>query len=105
MPAPRGSTKAATNLITDSPGSVTVTYEFRHTQLDPLTWLVDPLVDVVETTADHVDHAERRLGSPTERKDADDRVALTIPVPTGRVPAPGSTSSVPACGSWCRRTS
>jgi hypothetical protein len=105
MPAPRGSTKAATNLITDSPGSATVTYEVRHTQLDPLTWLADPLVDVVETTADHVEHAERRLGSPTERKDADDRVALTIPVPTGRVPAPGSTSSVPACGSWCRRTS
>jgi predicted DNA-binding transcriptional regulator YafY len=68
-------------LAIDRPGSATVTYDVRHAQLDPLTWLVDPPVDVVvETTDDHVAHVESRLGTPTSRKDADDRVTLTIPV-------------------------
>jgi predicted DNA-binding transcriptional regulator YafY len=68
-------------LVIDRPGSATVTYDVRHTQLDPLTWLVDPPVDVVvETTDDHVAHVESRLGAPTSRKDSDDHVRLTIPV-------------------------
>jgi predicted DNA-binding transcriptional regulator YafY len=68
-------------LAIDRPGSATVTYDVRHTQLDPLTWLVDPPVEVVvETTADHVVHVASRLGAPTSRTDADDRVTLTIPV-------------------------
>jgi predicted DNA-binding transcriptional regulator YafY len=68
-------------LVIDRPGSATVTYDVRHTQLDPLTWLVDPPVEVVvETTADHVVHVASRLGAPTSRTDAGDRVTLTIPV-------------------------
>ena len=68
-------------LAIDRPGSATVTYDVRHTQLDPLTWLVDPPVDVVvETTDDHVAHVESRLGAPTSRTGTDDRVTLTIPV-------------------------
>jgi predicted DNA-binding transcriptional regulator YafY len=68
-------------LAIDRPGSATVTYDVRHTQLDPLTWLVDPPVDVVvETTGDHVAHVESRLGAPTSRTRTDDHVTLTIPV-------------------------
>jgi predicted DNA-binding transcriptional regulator YafY len=68
-------------LAIDRPGSATVTYDVRHTQLDPLTWLVDPPVDVVvETTDDHVAHVESRLGAPTSRTGTDERVTLTIPV-------------------------
>ncbi|MGH6691806.1 MAG: hypothetical protein ACREF4_14130, partial [Gammaproteobacteria bacterium] len=62
-------------LAIDRPGSATVTYDVRHTQLDPLTWLVDPPVDVVvETTDDHVAHVESRLGAPTSRTGTGDRV-------------------------------
>jgi predicted DNA-binding transcriptional regulator YafY len=68
-------------LAIDRPGSATVRYEVRHTQLDPLTWLVDQQVDVVvETTSDHVAHIESRLGAATSRSDDADRVTLTIPV-------------------------
>lgn len=64
------------------PGSAGVPERAARPQLDPISWLVDPAVDVVVvTTRDHRPHVEAMLGPATASEQSPDgTVRLTIRV-------------------------
>lgn len=65
----------------DPPGTAGPLREVTADQLNPITWLRDPRVDVVvETTLDHEPQVAAMLGSPTHRESDGDGVRLTVPV-------------------------
>ena len=73
----------------DDPGTAVVPDEPARPQLDPISWTIDPVVDVtVRTTHEHREQVEAMLGSATRAEEAADVVAggtspsvsLTIPV-------------------------
>lgn len=70
-----------TDVAIDAPGTAQAPRHVTRPQLDPITWLVDPPVDVtVQTTVEHRTHVENLLG-PASRADVDgETVVLVIPV-------------------------
>jgi len=67
----------------DAPGSAREPSEPSRPQLDPVTWQVDPLVQVlVQTTPEHRPHVESMLGRAVAEQQGGDpgSVLLTIPV-------------------------
>ncbi|WP_162606378.1 helix-turn-helix transcriptional regulator [Jiangella asiatica] len=65
----------------DLPRTAAARHEPYHDELDPLSWAVDPPVDVtVETTPEFRGQVENLLGTPSYHEVDDDVVRLTIPV-------------------------
>lgn len=67
----------------DAPGTAREPAEPSRPQLDPITWQVDPPVDVrVQTTPEHRPHVESMLGGAVAEQQGTDpgAVVLTIPV-------------------------
>lgn len=65
----------------DAPGTAVVPERAARPDLDPISWLMDPPVDVtVRTTDEHRRHVENLLGTPSSAQVAGDEVVLTIPV-------------------------
>jgi hypothetical protein len=65
------------------PGTAVVPDEPARPQLDPISWTIDPVVDVtVRTTDEHREQVEAMLGRATsaERGTGTGTVTLTIPV-------------------------
>jgi predicted DNA-binding transcriptional regulator YafY len=66
----------------DAPGTAATPDRTSRPQLDPITWTIDPAVDVViETTPEHRPQVESMLGRATRAETSDPAtVRLTIPV-------------------------
>lgn len=70
-----------TDVAIDGPGTATAPTNVSRPQLDPISWLIDPPVDVVvATTSEHRTHVETMLGPASSASDEGDRVVLVIPV-------------------------
>jgi predicted DNA-binding transcriptional regulator YafY len=68
-------------VVPDAPGTAPAVAVPVRPQLDPVTWEVDPPVDVlVVTTPEHLAHVESMLGAASEVDADGDEVRLTIPV-------------------------
>lgn len=70
------------DVTVDAPGTAQPPAPYGRTSIDPLSWEVDPPVDVIiDTTADHRPRVEEMLGasSVAERR-SDDTIRLTISV-------------------------
>lgn len=66
----------------DAPGTATVPDEPSRPQLDPITWQIDAVTDVVvRTTAEHREQVEGMLGRASSVSETEgSHVVLTIPV-------------------------
>lgn len=69
------------DLRIDAPGTAQAPAYVTRPQLDPISWLVDPPIDVtVQTTSEHRIHVENLLGAASSAVMDGDRVVLVIPV-------------------------
>lgn len=74
-------TDRMSGVTVDLPGTAAAHHEPHPDSLDPLTWSVDPAVDVVvETLPEHRAQVELLLGNPTYSEIDDDVVRLTMTV-------------------------
>lgn len=65
----------------DAPGTASAPEHATRPELDPVSWLVDPPVDVtVVTTSEHRAHVENLLGTASSVSVASEQVVLVIPV-------------------------
>jgi len=65
----------------DAPGTAMVPHRAARPDLDPISWPMDPPIDVtVRTTDEHRRHVENLLGTAASVRQAGDEVVLTIPV-------------------------
>lgn len=70
------------DVAVDAPGTAYAPAAYGRTSIDPLSWHVDPPVNVdIETTTDHRPRVVEMLGTPSAVTDRrDDTIRLTIPV-------------------------
>lgn len=65
----------------DDPGTAIAPEEPARPQLDPVTWVIDPVVEAtVRTTIEHREHVEAMLGASGSEETDGDEVVLTIAV-------------------------
>ncbi|WP_166350564.1 helix-turn-helix transcriptional regulator [Phytoactinopolyspora limicola] len=69
------------DVVVDQPGTATVPDDLVYEELNPITWTVDPPIEVVvETAPEHRQQVEMMLGSPLRCDDVAGSVRLTIDV-------------------------
>jgi predicted DNA-binding transcriptional regulator YafY len=69
------------DVVPDAPGTAPPVAGVLRPALDPVTWQVDPAVEVlVATTSEHRAHVEGMLGAARHTQPDGDEVLLTIPV-------------------------
>ena len=70
-----------TDVTSDAPGSADPAEPVRHPGLHPMSWELDPPIDVeLRTTADYEPDVRRSLGEPAERREDGDAVVLRFRV-------------------------